>query len=512
MPSNDRLRAIKWLVLAAAGSVLVCTALAVWLDLQNVRTTGAENVADCLRIVGATAFFGAGLLRISRWRMSREPHNALLGVAWVVFGGLTFPLSNVAVLLHSSGSALSLSPLSRLITTMIALTLIVLALRGRENAEDLRPGVMIAGSIGTALLAFGALVLDSAWGPHGLHLTTHAHVLLELAMGAAWLAVALIAGLQGRQQPWAARLAPLLATMASVQTMRSAAVFHLIPWELGAAALSTAVGGIALRCALGDLFEATNQEQHRMRTVREALARTEEALTAQDAWREELTHDARNALTGLRAALLTLERYDEQLDAATSERLRSAVLGEVGHLEHLIGRSDRDDTLDFDVLGVVRPVLDARRAAGLDVRLRSVPCRAHGRPGDLATALQNLLVNAERHAPGGTVTVHLANLADRVEVEVRDSGPGVPAGQENNLFLRGVRGEASGGSGLGLYVARTLMRQQDGDLELRHQDAGSVFVLTLPAAAPEEAQAPRRLPQQRAAVDLSAVRWPVEVS
>ena len=69
MPSNVRLSAINKLTLAAAASVLVCTTLAIWLDLENVRTTRVENFADTLRILAATAFCGAGLLRISRWRM-----------------------------------------------------------------------------------------------------------------------------------------------------------------------------------------------------------------------------------------------------------------------------------------------------------------------------------------------------------------------------------------------------------------------------------------------------------
>lgn len=513
MSSSDRLSAIKKLVLAAATSVLVCTTIAVWLDLQDVRTTAVESLADCLRIIGAAAFFGAGLLRISRWRISHEPHNALVGVAWVVFGGLTFPLSKAAVLLDSSGSVLSLSPLSRLITTLVALTFIVLALLGRRTSEELRPGVMITGAVATALLCFADLALDDRWLHLGVSLTAHAHVLLELAMCAAWLTVAVVAGVRGRHRPWAGRMAPLLATMAAVQTLRGAAVFHLIPWGLGAAALSAAVGGIALRCALVELFETTTQEQHRIQAVREALDRTEEALSAQDAWREELTHDARNAISGLRAALLTLQRYDEQLDTASADRLRAAVLGEVGHLEHLIVRSDRDDLVEFDLLEVVRPVVDARRSAGLDVRLGSVACRVLGRPGDLATGLQNLLVNAEHHAPGGATNVQVKEHADQVEIHVEDSGPGVPSEQADGLFARGVRGDSSSGSGLGLYVARTLMRQQGGDLQVRHRrDQGAAFVLSLPAAVAEPKEPRVRIPLQRGSAEVLQVRWPVEVT
>jgi len=110
-------------------------------------------------------------------------------------------------------------------------------------------------------------------------------------------------------------------------------------------------------------------------------------------------------------------------------------------------------------------------------------CRAHGRPADFATVVQNLLVNARRHGRGGKVTIRVRDLGDEVQVCVEDRGHGIPEHLRVNAFERGVRGEQSGGSGLGLYVARTLMLEQDGEIELVDRPGGgTVVVLTLPAA------------------------------
>ena len=98
-----------------------------------------------------------------------------------------------------------------------------------------------------------------------------------------------------------------------------------------------------------------------------------------------------------------------------------------------------------------------------------------GRPGDLATVLQNLLVNAAVHAPGCPVTVQLVAGPSQVEIVVSDRGPGLTAAQAATVFDRGVRGADSPGSGLGLYVARTLLRRHGGDVELRQREGGATL-------------------------------------
>ena len=118
---------------------------------------------------------------------------------------------------------------------------------------------------------------------------------------------------------------------------------------------------------------------------------------------------------------------------------------------------------------MVHDIVRIRRAAGQVVRLTGSAGVVRGRPGDVATVLQNLLVNAAAHAPASPVTVTVADAdgagADgMVEVRVSDRGPGLTPEEATHVFDRGARGAHSGGSGLGLYVARSLMRRSGGDV------------------------------------------------
>jgi len=300
---------------------------------------------------------------------------------------------------------------------------------------------------------------------------------------------------RGKVEPWAARVAPLLGGMATASLFRTASIHDLDSFRVAAGLLVSVVAGLAAYCAVMDLARTTDGGQLHVHALEGALTRARELAGNQHAWREELAHDAHNALAGLRAALLTLERYGAGLDGSTIERLRSAALEEVGHLEHLIDRTDQDRPVDFDISDVVVSTVATRIATGLDVRVGPVDGRAHGRPGDLATVLQNLLVNAAVHAPGSPVEVSSTQVADRLEIRVADHGPGIPDEAASRVFERGERGPDSRGSGLGLYVARELMRAQDGDLRLVKHSGGCTFVLSLPLARP--APAPSAVPVQR---------------
>jgi signal transduction histidine kinase len=82
----------------------------------------------------------------------------------------------------------------------------------------------------------------------------------------------------------------------------------------------------------------------------------------------------------------------------------------------------------------------------------------------LAQALENLLSNALRH---GASPVHVAvaeSASGSVEIRVRDSGPGVAAEVQPRLFGRFATGLDAGGTGLGLFIVRELVRAQGGDV------------------------------------------------
>ena len=103
----------------------------------------------------------------------------------------------------------------------------------------------------------------------------------------------------------------------------------------------------------------------------------------------------------------------------------------------------------------------------------------------LGRALANVVRNAVRYAgEDGPIAIAARPQGDRVCVEIRDSGPGVPADERDQIFSRFSRGSApaGGGFGLGLAIGRELADRMDGELALDGQTGGGRFMLTLPAA------------------------------
>ena len=103
----------------------------------------------------------------------------------------------------------------------------------------------------------------------------------------------------------------------------------------------------------------------------------------------------------------------------------------------------------------------------------------------------NLLDNAIKHSsPGGIVRLNLVREEDAYQIEVSDSGPGIPPESQPHIFERFYRADkarsrseaAQGGAGLGLAIARWIVEAHKGNLALSRSDqSGTTFVAVLPA-------------------------------
>jgi signal transduction histidine kinase len=103
----------------------------------------------------------------------------------------------------------------------------------------------------------------------------------------------------------------------------------------------------------------------------------------------------------------------------------------------------------------------------------------------LAQVLDNLLANADRHAPvGSALDIDLAAEGSEVVIGVTDRGPGVSSQLRDRVFDRFVRGEdGAPGTGLGLAIVRALVEAQGGRVWLEDPPGGGArFVLSLPVA------------------------------
>lgn len=484
-PSDSRPTGATLLLTAAALAVVAGLAISAGYGDERV----VAYTTEVLRVLAPALFFGAGVIRITRWRLTGDA-----GVALVVFGGLTYPLSVVGGVLHEAESVVALSPLTRGLTTVVAGGLVIAALRAPRVDPNLRPGrltsiMLTIPVVGVLLLLVWRHVLDLGLDP-GVWTQTA----IELLLASGWVALAVAAGRVTRRgaQTWAVMGAPLLAGMAVVHVLRAAAVHDPATWRLSSAMLAAAIAALVLAGAMIELSTTTTQQRRRLQMISSALERSEQVLSARDDWQQELSHDARNAMAALRMTLTTLTQYGERLAPATADQLVAGVLSEISHLEHLINRTtDEKATEDFDVETLIRPIAAAQRFTGLDVSVQTEGSRAQGRPADLTTVVQNVLVNAHAHGAGSAVSVRVSEVGDRVQILVEDRGPGMPDKQRRSACERGVRGEQSSGSGLGLYVARTLMLEQDGEIQLRDRPGGgTIVVLTLPAAEDRANSAP----------------------
>ena len=128
-------------------------------------------------------------------------------------------------------------------------------------------------------------------------------------------------------------------------------------------------------------------------------------------------------------------------------------------------------------------------AKGLRLVLDSAaePAMVAGDAALLTRAVENILDNAVRHTPaGGTIWIAWHRIADDVIFSVIDSGPGIPDADLPQLFLPLFRGETSrnrrtGGAGLGLAIARRLLRAHGGELTAANAPGrGAAFTGSLP--------------------------------
>lgn len=108
--------------------------------------------------------------------------------------------------------------------------------------------------------------------------------------------------------------------------------------------------------------------------------------------------------------------------------------------------------------------------------------------------LFNLMDNAIKFTPsGGLIRVRGRTADDKVRIEIEDTGPGVPAEHRDRIFERFYRVDAGrsrelGGTGLGLAIVKTLMAAMGGTVGVEPaQVTGSIFWVSLPAAAPDSA-------------------------
>ena len=214
-------------------------------------------------------------------------------------------------------------------------------------------------------------------------------------------------------------------------------------------------------------------------------ARREPAHAATSGAVEDQLHAIRSGLAGLAGAIHVLVGQGASLQESSRQQLEEMLVAEVERLQRLVAVPDTDqpaadaELLDLDE--VIAAVVLARSSAGQQVLWTPSGHHVRGRRDELVEVLNILLVNAARHA-GTPVRVEVVETGGQVRVSVSDRGPGVPVAFRQEIFERGARREDSPGQGLGLSIARGLVRDLGGTLALDvESERGARFDVVLPA-------------------------------
>jgi PAS domain S-box-containing protein len=107
--------------------------------------------------------------------------------------------------------------------------------------------------------------------------------------------------------------------------------------------------------------------------------------------------------------------------------------------------------------------------------------RAQADPDKLRQVLDQLIENAVKYSPGGgTVTVSVERRADAIEIAVADEGVGIAAGDVDRIFSKFTKVASGPGTGLGLFIARGLVREMGGRMWVESTEGvGARFVFAL---------------------------------
>ncbi len=194
----------------------------------------------------------------------------------------------------------------------------------------------------------------------------------------------------------------------------------------------------------------------------------------------ERDHELRASLCGIEAAALALKEQRDRMPSADVDQLVLAIASEAHRLRVMLAPPAHHDDV-FDLVEAVRPAILLSRCSGVVVHddLQG-PLWVHGSQEDVAQAVVALLDNARVHAAPSAVDVRVDVEGGAATLFVEDRGPGI---EGRRMFVRGVRGPASCGSGLGLFIARRLVAGQGGSLTAQQRPGGGAsFALRLQVA------------------------------
>jgi len=260
---------------------------------------------------------------------------------------------------------------------------------------------------------------------------------------------------------------------------------RIVPLALGIPFFALLIAGVALN-TIFLVREVRRNERH-------------------DAFLSAVTHELKTPVASIHLYLETLQR--RQLDEAQRNDFYARMLADSDRLTATIEQVLKAGEIGQRARSSVRVPVDMRslakecirltrernhlddHAIALDIEDTSTPMSVRGDPDELQTAILNILGNSVKYSPAEVqIRVTLEILHDAwVRISVADQGIGIPAAHLKRIFRRFYRVPSRNvlstkGTGLGLYLVRTIARQHGGDAtaESVGEGRGATVRLELP--------------------------------
>jgi signal transduction histidine kinase len=196
-----------------------------------------------------------------------------------------------------------------------------------------------------------------------------------------------------------------------------------------------------------------------------------------------MSHDLKTPVTRLRLRSELLE--DPQLRAKFTGDLREMESMIGATLDFLRGQESGEPVRPVDVMALLESLQADTAEVGGRVEIEGAARAPYpGRPQALKRCLGNLIENAVKYGKSAKVVVD--DDGSRLEIHVQDEGPGVPPAELEKVFepfyrVEGSRSRETGGTGLGLTIARSVAEAHGGSLVLRNRaELGLEAILVLP--------------------------------
>jgi signal transduction histidine kinase len=236
----------------------------------------------------------------------------------------------------------------------------------------------------------------------------------------------------------------------------------------------------------GDEFGALTEAFNRM------VGRVKDMIRTRDQLLLDVSHELRSPLTRLKVALELVDNNDMRARMAADIAEMEIMINELLELERL-----RDEaglkTTPQNVVHILNELAKSfhARPPGVHVTMSAAEIIADIDADRMRTVFRNLLENAVKYSlpDSRAIQVSAAQNGTKVEIRIRDDGPGIPEGDIPNLFepffrVDRSRSKKTGGYGLGLSISKRIVEAHGGTISVENNPSrGASFVVTLPRVA-----------------------------